>query len=85
MLAAAPKPVSTPQPMSAALVNGTSASIFTTLISGHTSSSLNVPSADIWCSGAPSREKRGVMSSCAPIAIARNPVSHISGVSCVHM
>ena len=71
--------------MSAALVNGTSGSILTTLISGQTSSSLNVPSADIWCSGAPLRVKRGVMSSCAPSAIAMNPVSHISGESCVHM
>jgi hypothetical protein len=57
----------------------------TVLISGQTSSSLKVPSADIWCSAAPSREKRGVMSSCAPIAMARKPVSHISGESCVHM
>ena len=85
MFAAAPKPVSTPQPMRAALVNGTSASTLTVLISGHTSSSLNVPSADIWCNGVPPREKRGVMSSCAPSAIAMNPVSHISGLSCRHM
>ena len=38
-------------------------------ISGHTSSSENVPRPDIWCSGAPSRAKRGVMSSWPPVAI----------------
>ena len=63
VLAAAPKPVSTPQPISAARVSGTSSSIFTVEISGQTSSSENVPRPDIWCSGTPPRVKRGVMSS----------------------
>jgi hypothetical protein len=68
--------------MSAALVSGTLLSILTVEISGHTSASEKVPSPDIWWRGEPPRPKRGVMSSWPPVAIAMNPVSHISGVSC---
>ena len=83
VFAAAPKPVSTPQPMSAARVSGTSSSMRIVEISGHTSSSEKVPRPDIWCSGTPPRAKRGVMSSWPPVAIAMKPGSHISGVSWV--
>ena len=72
---AAPKPVRTPQPISAAAVSGMSLSIFTALIAGTTVDSVNVPLADIWSSGWPSRAKRDVPSSRAPVAIVGKPTS----------
>ena len=79
VFAAAPKPVSTPQPMSAARVNGTSASIFTVAdLGAHELLGERAEARHLVERRSPSRPKRGVMSSCAPIAIAMNPVSHIS-------
>jgi hypothetical protein len=76
VLWAAPKPVSTPQPISAADASGMSLSIFTALIAGTTVCSVNVPLADIWSIGCPSRRKRGVPSSSAPVAMVGKPMSH---------
>ncbi len=76
VLWAAPKPVSTPQPISAAAVSGMSSSIFTALIAGTTVCSVNVPLADIWSIGWPSRRKRGVPSSREPVAMVGRPTSH---------
>jgi hypothetical protein len=76
VLWAAPKPVSTPQPISAADASGMSLSIFTALIAGTTVDSVNVPLADIWSIGWPLRRKRGVPSSRAPVAMVGKPTSH---------
>ncbi len=67
MLVAAPTPVSTPQPISAATLKGTDLSTFTMLISGTIASSPNVPSMAIWWSGAPADVSRVVPSSSPPI------------------
>ena len=64
---AAPKPVRTPQPMSAAAVSGMSVSIFTAPMAGMTVSSANVPDGRHLETGWPSRWKRDVMSSSQPL------------------
>ena len=79
---AAPKPVSTPQPMSAAAVIGMSSEIFTAPIAGTTVSSEKVPDAPIWNTGWPPREKRLVMSRRPPAIAAADPASQSSGWSC---
>ena len=55
MLTAAPNPVSTPQPISAAEASGIVSGIFTAAPSGTTQRSVKVPSPAIWYSGWPSR------------------------------
>ena len=82
---AAPKPVSTPQPMSAPAVIGMFESIFTAPMAGMTASSANVPDAAMTETGWPSRLARDVMSSRPPLIDARLPTSHSSPWSCVHM
>ena len=67
VFAAAPKPVSTPQPMSAPAVSGISGSILTAPMAGMTASSANVPDAAMTEIGVPSRENREVMSRRPPL------------------
>ena len=73
---AAPTPVSTPQPMSAATSSGSSSSIFTAPIAGMTVSSENVPDAAICESGAPSRREAGRAVEQAAGRMAPRPCSH---------
>ncbi len=75
VLSAAPTPVSTPQPISAATLSGTSSGILTTLMSGTIVSSENVPQHAIWCSG-PSGDESRVEPSSMPPAAAMAAFSH---------
>ena len=85
VLTAAPKPVSTPQPMSAAASIGMLWSTFTAPMAGMTVSWENVPDAAIWKIGEPSFEKRDVMSRRPPLIAATEPTSQISPWSCRHV
>ena len=59
VLTAAPTPVSTPQPMSAAIVIGTSLGIFTTQMAGEIISVANVPHIPIRCKRRAVRREAG--------------------------